>query len=159
MKVYTLEREQWIPAPLDRVAAFFSDAANLDELTPPWLRFRILTPLPVEMRENALIEYQLHLAGVPVRWRTRIAKWDPPYAFVDVQERGPYALWEHTHHFKALGGGVLMSDVVRYSLPLGPLGALAHGAGVKAALAAIFDYRFGRIRERFGPSFGPEPLA
>jgi ligand-binding SRPBCC domain-containing protein len=155
VKVYVLEREQWIPAPLERVAAFFADAANLDALTPPWLRFRILTPLPIEMRADARIEYQLRLAGVPVRWRTRIAKWDPPYGFVDVQERGPYALWEHTHRFRPVGDGVLMADVVRYALPFGPLGALAHGAGVKASLAAIFDHRFARIRERFGAAWGP----
>lgn len=156
MKVHRLEREQWIPASLERVSAFFADAANLDALTPPWLRFRILTPLPIEMRSDARIEYQLRLAGVPVRWRTRIAKWEPPHGFVDVQERGPYALWEHTHRFRALGDGVLMADEVRYALPLGPLGALAHGAGVKAALAAIFDHRFARIREHFGAAWGRE---
>ena len=159
MTVHTLEREQWIPAPLERVAAFFADARNLDDLTPRWLRFRIVTPAPIEMREGARIEYELRLAGVPVRWRTRIATWKPPDAFVDVQERGPYALWEHTHRFRPLGDGVLMSDVVRYAVPLGPLGALAHRAGIAAALAAIFDYRFSRIRERFGPSFGSEPVA
>lgn len=155
MKVHVLEREQWIPASLETVSAFFADAGNLDVLTPPWLRFRILTPLPIEMRADARIEYRLRLAGVPVRWRTRIAKWEPPFAFVDVQERGPYALWEHTHRFQPLGDGVLMADVVRYALPWGPLGALAHVAGVKAALAAIFDYRFARIRERFGAAGDP----
>jgi ligand-binding SRPBCC domain-containing protein len=153
--VHVLEREQWIPASLEAVSAFFADAGNLDALTPPWLRFRILSPLPIEMRADALIEYQLRLAGIPVRWRTRIAKWDPPFEFVDVQERGPYALWEHSHRFRVLGGGVLMADFVRYALPFGPLGALAHAAGVKASLAAIFDYRFARIRERFGAAWDP----
>jgi ligand-binding SRPBCC domain-containing protein len=156
MKLHLLEREQWIPASLERVSAFFADAANLDALTPPWLRFRILSPLPIEMRSDARIDYQLRLAGVPVRWRTRIAKWDPPHVFVDVQERGPYALWEHTHRFRGLGDGVLMADEVRYALPLGPFGALAHVAGVKASLAAIFDYRFERIREHFGTAWRPE---
>jgi ligand-binding SRPBCC domain-containing protein len=150
VKVHVLEREQLLPASLDQVVAFFADAANLDALTPPWLRFRILTPLPIEMRADARIEYQLRLAGIPVRWRTRISKWDPPIGFVDTQESGPYALWEHTHRFQPVGDGVLMADVVRYALPLGPLGSLAHVLGVKAALAAIFDYRFARIRERFG---------
>lgn len=156
MKIHRLEREQWIPAPLERVAAFFADAGNLDALTPAWLRFRILTPLPIEMRADARIEYQLRLGGVPVRWRTRIATWDPPHGFVDVQEQGPYALWEHTHRFLAIGDGVLMRDVVRYALPLGPLGALAHVGGVKAMLAAIFDHRFERVRERFGAAWAPE---
>jgi len=155
VKVHVLEREQLLPAPLPRVVAFFADAANLDFLTPPWLRFRIATPLPIGMQADARIDYRLRLAGVPVRWRTRIAKWDPPHGFVDVQERGPYALWEHTHRFRAVDGGVLMADVVRYALPLGPLGGLAHALGVRTALAAIFDYRFARVRERFGSVWNP----
>lgn len=140
MKVYRLER----------VFAFFSDAGNLDAITPSWVGFRILTPLPLAMRAGARIEYRLRLAGVPISWRTRIATWDPPRGFVDVQERGPYALWEHTHGFAPCGDGVLMHDRVRYALPLGALGRLAHLLAVRAALAAIFDHRFDRIRERFG---------
>ncbi|RIL04521.1 MAG: CDP-paratose 2-epimerase [Proteobacteria bacterium] len=149
MNVHRLEREQWIPAPLERVFPFFADAANLETLTPPWLGFGFVTALPIEMRTGARIEYRLRLAGVPLRWRTRIAKWEPPRGFVDVQESGPYALWEHTHAFEPCGGGVLMRDVVRYALPLGPLGGVAHAVAVKAALAAIFDYRFDRVREIF----------
>lgn len=148
MKVHRLEREQWIAAPLDDVFAFFADAGNLEAITPPWLRFRILTPRPIPMHTDARIEYRLHLAGVPLSWRTRIASWDPPRGFVDVQESGPYALWEHTHRFEPCGGGVLMRDVVRYALPLGPLGSVAHALAVRAALAAIFDHRFAAIRER-----------
>lgn len=151
MKVHVLEREQWIPAPLGAVFEFFSDAGNLEAITPPWLRFRILTPRPIAMRVDARIDYRLHLAGVPISWRTRIARWDPPRGFVDEQEHGPYALWEHTHHFEACGGGVLMRDVVRYALPLGPLGSVAHALAVRAALAAIFDYRFAAIRTRLVP--------
>jgi hypothetical protein len=154
VKAHVLEREQWIPAPLDRVFAFFSDAGNLEAITPPWLGFRILTPQPIAMRADARIEYRIRLAGVPLRWRTRIARWDPPRGFVDVQERGPYALWEHTHAFVSRGDGVHMSDVVRYALPLGPLGGAAHALAVRAALAAIFDYRFARIRERFAGAGG-----
>lgn len=156
MKRHVLEREQWIPASLAEVVGFFADAGNLDTITPPWLRFRILSPLPIEMRSEARIEYRLRLAGVPVRWRTRIAKWDPPFGFVDVQEQGPYALWEHSHHFRPCDGGVWMADVVRYALPFGPLGGIAHALGVRAALAAIFDYRFARIRERFGSAWQQE---
>ena len=148
-RIHWLEREQRLPASLDQVFAFFADAANLDDITPPWVGFRFITPLPIEMRKDALIEYRLRLAGVPLRWRTRIVSWDPPHGFVDVQERGPYALWEHTHQFAPCDGGVLVRDLVRYALPLGPLGALTHVA-VRASLAAIFDHRFARIRERFG---------
>jgi len=149
VKVHLLEREQWIAAPLDRVFAFFSDAANLEAITPPWVHFHIRTPRPIPMHPDARIEYQLRLAGVPFSWRTRILRWEPPKGFVDVQERGPYALWEHTHEFEPLGGGVLMRDRVRYALPLGPLGSLAHALAVRTALAAIFDFRFDAIRGFF----------
>ena len=101
------------------------------------------------MQAGARIEYWLRLAGIPVRWRTAIQSWDPPDGFVDVEERGPYALWEHTHRFAPCSGGTLMRDSVRYALPLGPLGALAHALAVRAALAAIFDHRFLRVRELF----------
>jgi ligand-binding SRPBCC domain-containing protein len=148
-RVHVLEREQWLPHPLERVFAFFADAANLEAITPPWLRFRIVTPLPIAMRRDARIEYRIALAGVPLRWRTRIAAWEPGVRFVDVQERGPYALWEHAHDFRRCGDGVLMRDTVRYALPFGALGAVAHALAVRAALAAIFDYRYARIRERF----------
>lgn len=156
MNVHVLEREQLVTASLDRVVAFFGDPSNLDAITPPWLRFRIVTPLPIEMGCDTRIEYQLRLAGVPVRWRTRIATWDPPYGFVDVQERGPYALWEHSHHFRACAEGVWMADAVRYALPFAALGAVAHALAIRAALAAIFDYRFARIRERFGSPWREE---
>ena len=149
MKIHRLEREQWLPASLERVFDFFADAANLQALTPPWLGFRILSPLPIAMRSGARIEYRIALAGVPLRWRTCITRWEPGIRFVDEQERGPYALWEHTHGFERCGDGVLMGDTVRYALPLGALGRVAHGLAVRSALAAIFDYRFARIRERF----------
>ena len=149
MKIHRLEREQWIEAPLERAFAFFSDAANLETLTPGWVGFQFLTPLPIEMRAGAQIEYRLRLAGVPLRWRTLVTSWDAPHGFVDVQESGPYALWEHTHRFSACGEGVLMRDAVRYALPFGPLGAAAHALAVRGALAAIFDHRFLRIREIF----------
>ena len=156
MRIYRLEREQWIAAPQARVFAFFADAANLETLTPPWVGFRFLTPLPIAMRPGAHIEYRLVLAGVPVHWRTRITVWEPEGRFVDIQERGPYALWEHTHEFEPCGDGVLMRDAVRYALPFGPLGRLVHAVAVRSALAAIFEYRFARIRALFPrPSSAP----
>ncbi len=162
MNLHVLEREQWLPATLERVFAFFADAANLEAITPPWLGFRIRSPLPVEMRPNARIDYTIRLGPVPMRWRTRIAVWEPgaepggePAArFVDVQERGPYARWEHTHEFSALGGGVLMRDVVRYSLPFGPLGTATHAVLVRGLLARVFDFRFARVREFFARAGG-----
>ncbi len=150
MREYLLEREQWLPANLEAVFEFFSEAANLAFLTPPWLDLVVHTPLPIEKREGLCLDYTIRLLRLPLRWRTRFSSWDPPAGFVDVQERGPYALWEHTHRFRPLGDGVLMRDLVRYALPLGPLGRLAHALAVRALLAAIFDYRARRIRERFG---------
>jgi hypothetical protein len=159
VRPWRLEREQLLPAPLDRVFEFFSDAANLDAITPPWVGFRILTPQPIAMHTGARIEYRLRLAGVPVSWRSRVTAWDPPRGFVDVQERGPYARWEHTHAFVPCSEGVLMRNVVHYALPLGPLGRLAHALAVRPALAAIFDYRFDRIRDRFGAVAAVPPRA
>lgn len=147
MKTYSLDREQWVPQPLEVVFDFFSRAENLGRITPSWLGFRIHTPLPIEMRQGARIDYTIRLAGVPMRWRTQVTVWKPSLGFVDVQERGPYALWEHTHEFRPQGGGVLVADRVRYALPLGPFGRMAHTLAVRAALAAIFDHRSQRIRE------------
>jgi ligand-binding SRPBCC domain-containing protein len=150
MKTYLLEREQWIGQPLPRVFGFFARPENLGRITPPWMDFRMLTPLPIDMCAGARIDYTIRLAAVPMRWRTLIATWEPERRFVDVQERGPYTLWEHTHAFTAHEGGVLIADHVRYALPLGRLGRIAHTLAVRATLAAIFDYRFRRVRELLG---------
>ena len=136
MRVHVLEREQRLAATPEEVFPFFEDAWNLEAITPPFLGFRVTTPRPLEMRPGALIDYRLQLHGVPVSWRTRIEAFDPPHVFVDAQVSGPYRLWHHTHVFEPDGrGGTLMRDRVRYALPLGPLGAVAH-AGVRAARPA-----------------------
>lgn len=101
-------------------------------------------------RVGTLIEYRLRLHGIPVSWLTRIEEWIPGERFVDVQLRGPYALWHHTHEFAADGdGGTLMRDTVRYALPYGPLGEVAHRLFVARDLAAIFDFRTERVRAAF----------
>jgi ligand-binding SRPBCC domain-containing protein len=145
VRIYLLEREQRIAQPLAKVFDFFARAENLGRITPAWLHFGIRSALPIQMRVDARIDYTIRLAGVPLRWRTRIAVWEPERRFVDVQERGPYALWEHTHLFAPQDTGVLMTDRVRYGLPLGCLGRTAHALAVRAALAAIFDYRHASI--------------
>ena len=150
MKTYVLTREQGIPVPLDRLFPFFADAGNLAEITPRWLGFRIKTPLPIQMHTGTRIEYRILLAGWPVKWLTRIEKWNPPHSFVDVQERGPYAYWEHTHEFRADGEATTMLDTVRYRLRLGPIGRAVHRLAVRRALDAIFDYRRDRITFLYG---------
>lgn len=137
---YVLERSLTIERPVDEVFAFFAEARNLEAITPTWLGFRVLTG-SVAMREGALIDYGLRLHQLPLRWRTRIAVWDPPRRFVDVQVRGPYSLWEHTHSFVPLGDGVEVRDRVRYALPLGPLGRVAHALFVRRDLERIFAFR------------------
>lgn len=151
LPVHRLERWQRIPGRRAEVFAFFADASNLEAITPPFLRFRILSPLPIEMRPGARIDYALSLGGVPLRWRTRITAWEPGVRFVDEQESGPYRLWRHTHAFEDEGGSTLMRDLVEYVEPLGPLGRAAHVLFVERALDRIFDYRRDAISRRFGP--------
>jgi len=150
IRFHTLRHEQWIPRPLDEVIAFFSDARNLGELTPPWLGFRILTPGPIPMQVGTIIRYSLRWHGLPVSWTTMIRRWDPPRRFIDIQLRGPYRLWHHTHRFHARNGGTQMTDIVRYCLPLGLAGRIAHSLKVRRDLEAIFNYRHRRVEQLFG---------
>ena len=142
MRIHELRREQVLPATPEQVFPFFGDARNLEAITPPLLRFRVLTPEPLEMRVGTHLQYRLRLHGVPVSWHTSIQAWDPPHRFVDVQTRGPYALWHHTHTFEPHGDGeTLMRDVVRYAIGFGPLGEVAHRLLVRRDLRTIFDFR------------------
>jgi ligand-binding SRPBCC domain-containing protein len=144
--VHTLRRSQRLPGSPEDVFAFFGDARNLESITPPLLRFRVMEPAHIVMGAGALIRYRLRVHRVPVGWLTAIREWDPPHRFVDEQLHGPYALWHHTHTFEPLpDGGTLMHDEVRYALPFGPLGELARRLFVARDLEAIFDYRADRI--------------
>jgi len=136
-----LQRVQILPRPRDEVFAFFEDARNLEAITPPFLRFRVVTPGPIAMRAGALIEYRLSLFGAPFGWQTEIEIYEPTRRFVDRQLRGPYRVWRHTHEFEDVAGGTRMTDHVEYELPLGPLGDIAHALFVKRTVAKIFDYR------------------
>jgi len=147
---YSIRREQWVPRPLEEVFAFFSDAQNLDLLTPGFLHFQILTADPIRIAPGATLQYKLRVHGVPVRWTTEIICWDPPHSFEDVQRSGPYRHWHHTHLFEPADGGTRMTDEVRYSLPFGLLGRAVHALIVRRDVERIFDYRYDRIRERFG---------
>ena len=147
--MHRLERQQFVPRPRDEVFAFFSDAQNLEMLTPAFLNFRILIPLPLDMRSGILIDYQIRLGGIPMRWRTRIETFEAPVRFVDVQLAGPYRAWRHVHEFQDAPGGTLVTDRVDYALPFGFLGALVHRLFVRRALKRIFDYRQQRLTEIF----------
>lgn len=147
MREYILRREQTLDSPMDKVFAFFAEPANLEAITPAWLRFRIHTAGAIRMGSGTLIRYALRWRGLPLSWTTRIAEWNPPNGFVDVQLQGPYRLWEHTHNFQAVGSGTEVRDVVRYALPFGLLGRLAHAGWVRADLNTIFDYRAQKVSE------------
>jgi len=150
LQIYKLQREQWLAAPIEKVFAFFSDASNLETITPAWLNFRIVTPKPIAMHIGATIEYRIAWHNIPLRWFTEIQDWQPNVQFVDTQTRGPYKLWHHTHTFSTRDGGTLMGDTVRYALPLGILGAVAHRFTVRRDLERVFDYRTERISALFG---------
>ncbi|HEY5430776.1 MAG TPA: SRPBCC family protein [Solirubrobacteraceae bacterium] len=139
--IHRLQRHQRLDHPLDTVFEFFVRAHNLERLTPPWLRFALVTPDPIEMRVGTRIEYRLHVHRVPFRWVSRIEEWDPGRSFVDRQLRGPYALWHHRHVFERDGDGTIVRDEVHYAMPLGRVGELAHPLLVRRDVRRIFDYR------------------
>jgi ligand-binding SRPBCC domain-containing protein len=142
MRHHRLDRAQRVPRPTHEAFELFADALRLEAITPPWLGFRVVSPTPIEMRAGTLIDYRLRLHGLPIRWRTRIELWEPGRRFVDVQVSGPYRRWHHTHEFEPTGeDGTLIRDTVRYALPFGPLGTLAHVAFVRRDLERIFDFR------------------
>ena len=143
--VHVLRREQRLEAPPETVFPFFADARNLEAITPPLLGFRLLTPEPIAMGVGTFLQYALRLHGLPVRWDTLIQEWEPPRRFVDVQVRGPYRLWHHTHELVAVDGGTLMRDTVRYSVGFGGLGEVARRALVLRDLDAIFAFRAERV--------------
>ncbi len=146
---YTLRREQVIQKPLNEVFAFFQQPENLARITPASMDFRVLTPSPIIMKENALLDYSIRLSLFRLRWTTMITSYQPPISFVDIQLRGPYSFWHHTHSFKETDDGTLMTDEVRYSIPFGFLGNILHALYIKKELQHIFDFRAKVIEEYF----------
>jgi ligand-binding SRPBCC domain-containing protein len=137
--------EVWLPRPRDEVFQFFSEAANLEALTPPWLHFEILTPT-IALRPGVRIDYRLRLYGIPLRWQSEIARFEPPDLFVDEQRRGPYKRWVHTHSFAEERGGTRVSDVVDFEVPFGWL----VGWFVMRDVRRIFAFRTQALAQRFG---------
>ncbi len=141
MKIYTLTRTQFVPKPLYKVFGFFSKPENLEILTPDNIRFQILTPSPLMMKEGSVLDYAITIFGLPVRWTTMITQYDSPHTFVDIQLHGPYSYWHHTHTFTETLGGTIIQDTVKYSLPFGFIGVLAHGVVIRRQLENIFTHR------------------
>jgi ligand-binding SRPBCC domain-containing protein len=152
---YRLTTEIRLPTQLVDVFDFFSDAFNLEEITPPWLHFSVQTPAPIDMKRGALIDYRLRLHGIPIRWRTEITAWDPPYRFVDEQLRGPYRYWRHEHTFGEQDGETIARDQVDYSVPGG---ALIHWLLVKPDVRRIFEYRSQILTRRFARRLNIAPV-
>jgi ligand-binding SRPBCC domain-containing protein len=149
-----LSTELWLPLSRDRVFDFFSRAENLQALTPPWLQFKILSPLPIEMLEGTVIDYRIRLHGLPMRWRSSIATWNPPHGFVDTQLRGPYRGWVHTHSFADENGGTRVRDTVDFAVSGGRLVSWF----VARDLRTIFTFRHEELQRIFKqPSTGTRP--
>lgn len=146
MRIFEFRDEVWLPRPLEEVFAFFSNAANLERITPPWLHFEIVTPQPIPMRKGARIRYRLRLRGIPFLWESEITCWQPPVEFVDEQRRGPYRLWYHRHRFEAQDGGTLARDEVRYAVPGG---WLVERLLVRREVQEIFAFRKETLRRIF----------
>ena len=143
---FRLDSSQFIPADQDEVFSFFSDASNLERITPDSVRFEIVTPTPIEMAEGTIIDYRLKIRGIPLSWKTEITVWNPPHRFVDEQVKGPYRQWIHEHRFKEVEGGTLVEDTVRYRVPGG---RLVHTLFVRRDVRSIFEHRHQRLEEIF----------
>jgi ligand-binding SRPBCC domain-containing protein len=150
MADYIVESRMWLPKPRADVFAFFADPANLVRVAPPSLGLRLLGPPPA-MRAGTTFDMGLRWVGIPLRWRVFVREYDPPYRFLDVQVRGPYARWEHRHIFLSEAEGTTVEDRIVYRLPLGALGKLAHVLFVQRQLQAMWRYRRRKISELLAP--------
>jgi hypothetical protein len=151
MRLYYLEREQWLPRPIEEIFSFFSRPENLQVITPPWLDFRMVEA-PEELEAGSLIRYRLRWRRWPIRWTTEINLWNPPRRFIDRQLSGPYALWNHDHSFVAHEGGTLMRDYVTYAAPFGSMSRWISTLLVKPDVERIFDFRAAVMRKMFPPA-------
>ena len=154
MADYILESRVWLARARTDVFAFFAAAENLVLLVPPSVRLRVVAG-PSALSTGATVDLRMSWLGVPLTWRAFIREWDPPYRFVDVQVRGPYARWEHRHRFLEERGGTWVEERVTYRLPLGPLGRVAHALLVRRQIAALWRYRPRRLGELVGPVSSP----
>ena len=152
MTTFRMESRIWLRSSLDVVFPFFADARNLEQLTPPWLRFAVLTAGDVSISAGTLIDYRLRLRGIPINWQSEITAWDPPRRFVDEQRRGPYRVWIHEHLFRGYDGLTLAEDRVRYAV-IG--GSVINRLLVAPDLARVFRYRREKLAALFGEVLEP----
>lgn len=152
--MYQFKTEQWLPITKEKAWRFFSSPKNLSLITPPGLGFQILSTFSNEyVYEGMKIDYTLNpIWGIPVYWQTEISKVEKNELFTDIQKKGPYKVWEHTHYFSEKDGGVLMKDIINYELPLSFLGKLAHWLFVKNKIVRIFRYRESALNKIFSAS-------
>lgn len=154
MPIHEFHSSVRLARPLDEVFPFFSDAYNLEALTPPWVKFHVVTPRPIEMAAGTVIEYRLKIRGIPVGWRSEITAWEPPYRFVDEQRKGPYSVWIHEHRFREDGEHTIAEDHIHYAVPGG---ALVNRLFVRRDVEKIFAFRKSKMQELFGAA--PDPAA
>lgn len=148
--MYQIKRTQFVKTDLATCWDFFSSPNNLQVITPDYMGFKVLTTVPEKMYEGLMIAYKVSpVMKIPLNWVTEIKYVHDAQFFVDEQRTGPYKMWHHEHHFKAVEGGVEMIDIVSYELPLGFLGRFAHWLFVRKQLEGIFDYRFKKVDELF----------
>ena len=151
MKIYELRTEITVKAPLEQVWSFFSEPKNLQRITPDYMDVRIVKCPDVEIIfDGMIIEYVVRpIFNLPLKWVTEIKEVHPMVSFTDVQLKGPYALWHHFHSFEKMNGYTKMRDIVKYAMPLGILGNIAHRLFVKKQLEEIFRYREATVRTLF----------
>jgi ligand-binding SRPBCC domain-containing protein len=151
MKLFQINRQQCLPLSIEEAWTFFSDPRNLQKITPPSLRFEVLSDLPERIYPGELITYRIRpFLGIPLKWITEITHVFEPRLFIDEQRFGPYRFWQHQHHFRRIAGGVEVRDLVHYSLYGGPLASLIDTAVVRKQLTTIFDYRREYLEKTFG---------
>lgn len=147
MKIYEIKVKQKLNSNIENVFNFFSKPINLAKITPKRLGFRIITPLPIEMKSGTIIDYYIKIFSLPIRWRTIITNYEYPSQFIDQQLKGPYSFWHHTHTFEETENGTIIKDQIRYVVPFGLLGRILNYLWIKRDLKNIFEYRKEKIKE------------
>tara|TARA_B100000700_G_scaffold67699_1_gene74883 strand:+ start:1348 stop:1857 length:510 start_codon:yes stop_codon:yes gene_type:complete len=149
MRNYSLKTSQSFELDQNEVFDFFSKPENLERITPPNLKFKIITQSPIKMGKGQLIDYKIKISYIPMKWRTLISDYNPPHSFIDSQVKGPYSTWIHSHDFRYEDGTTIVTDTVVYRPPFYFIGDIANKIYIRTMLNKIFNYRFNKIAEIF----------